>query len=196
MRSLPAYAALLLAAVALAPCGCASASSDAKEEARPLTQGLLLALSEFEVSPEGKVLPKPKAAVVEILTRRGTEWQVERLEDPTSNVFHKAMPYAPGAGHAPGILTLGGSAAVLKLWRRGPSGFTAETLWQEDFGGKFSRMREAELLPMASGAQALAVATHDQGVVAIVSPEADGFKVRRLDQKPNTFVHEIEVGDL
>jgi len=42
----------------------------------------------------------------------------------------------------------------------------------------------------------LVVATHDQGVVAIVTPEGDGYTVTEIDQAPNIFVHEIEIGDL
>jgi hypothetical protein len=159
-----------------------------------LPSGLLLALSRFEVTPEGKVLPKPKAATLEILVRRDGAWEVLSLEDPESNVFHKAMVYDPGG--SPGILTLGGTGAALKLWRKSPDGFTAETLWAKDFGGKHSRMRDAEILTGAGSPATLAVATHDQGVVAIVAPGADGWNVRELGRKKNTFVHEIEIGDL
>ncbi len=157
--------------------------------------GLLLALSQFEVSPEGKVLPKPKAALLEILVPRDGAWQVIPLEDPDSNVFHKAMVFDPGVG-GPGILTLSGTKAALKLWRKGPQGLKAETLWQKDFGGKFSRMREAEVLILEDGRPALAVATHDQGVVALVHADGDGWEISEIDRKKNTFVHEIEVGDL
>lgn len=158
-------------------------------------QGLLLALSQFEVSAEGKVLPRPKAALLEILIPTPSGWNSLKIEDGESNVFHKAMVYDSGTGDR-GILTLGGSAAVLKLWSLGDDGLTAKTLWKADFGGKSSRMREAELLPMADGTTAIVVATHDQGVVAIVSPSDGGYSVRELDRKPKTFVHEIEIGDL
>jgi len=161
-----------------------------------MTSGLLVALSQFEVSPEGKVLPRPKAALLEILVPRDGAWEIVPIEDPDSNVFHKAMTYDPGGALPPGILTMGGTQAVLKLWRKGPQGFTAETLWQKDFGGKFSRMRDAEVLPLADGREGLAVATHDQGVVAIVAPGDGGWTVRELDRKANTIVHEIEIGDL
>lgn len=157
-----------------------------------LPVGLMLALSPFEVSPEGKVLPKPQAARLEILLRRGGEWTLTAIEDPDSNVFHKAMAYRDG------ILTLGGSAAALKLWRKGPDGFVAETLWTKDFGGKFSRMRDAEIADFdGDGEPDLAVATHDQGVIAIVKPREDGsWDVTELSAEKDTFVHEIEIGDL
>jgi hypothetical protein len=157
-----------------------------------LPHGLMLALSPFEVSPEGKVLPKPQAARLEILLRRGGAWSVTAIDDPDSNVFHKAMTYEDG------ILTLGGSAAALKLWRRGPGGFAAETLWTKDFGGRFSRMRDAEIADVdGDGTQDIVVATHDQGVVAIVKPRAGGaWDVTEIDAEADTFVHEIEIGDL
>jgi hypothetical protein len=172
---------------------------------------LLVAQSRFEVSPEGEVLPRPKAARLDILVSRGNGWEVVPLEDPESNVFHKAMVWQPrpARGRAgppaigpraggPGILTLGGSAAALKLWRPGSGEFVSETIWEEDFGGSFSRMRDAEAADLfGDGGSALAVATHDQGVVAVVRPgEGGGFEIIRLDERPETIVHEIEIGDL
>ena len=71
--------------------------------------GILVALAQFEVGPDGKVLPKPRAARLDLVSREGRAWRVETLEDPDSNVFHKAMAYAPGSGREPGILTLGGT---------------------------------------------------------------------------------------
>jgi hypothetical protein len=181
-------------AAAPAPAAPAAGALPAARPAPPdLPRGLLVALSPFEVSPEGKVLPKPTAARLEFLVRKGGAWQVVALDDPASNVFHKAMVYEDG------ILTLGGMAAALKLWRRGGDGaFTAETLWQKDFGGRFSRMRDAESADLdGDGRPELAVATHDQGVVAIVGRGADGaWTVREIDHEKDTFVHEIEIGDL
>src|SRR5262249_9634064 len=47
------------------------------------------------------------------------------------------------------------------------------------------------------GKPAIAVATHDQGVVAVLRPDGSGgFKVEELDRQPDTVVHEIELGDL
>jgi hypothetical protein len=69
--------------------------------------------------------------------------------------------------------------------------------WTVDFGGKFSRMRDAEVGDLyGDGKASIAVATHDQGVVAILRPKGDIFEVVQLDHKPDTFVHEIEIGDL
>jgi len=159
-----------------------------------LPAALMLSLSPFEVSPEGKPLAKPTAARLEILTREGGAWKVEAITDPESNVFHKAMPFEDG------ILTLAGSQAAIKLWRRTPdgAGWTAETIWVQDFGGRFSRMRDAEIADVTGDGQPdLAVATHDQGVVAIVTRDPSGaWSVEEIDREKDTFVHEIEVGDL
>jgi hypothetical protein len=192
-----------------APAAAAPAPAAASTTPESLPRGLMLALSQFEVGPDGKVLPKPGPAKAEILVRQGGAWKVSAIEDPESNVFHKAMVYAAPDG--PAILTLGGTKAALKLWRKtagreapGPqdqevAGFEpVATLWTKDFGGKFSRMRDAEIADLRNDDRnGLAVATHDQGVVATVLPKPDGtYEVTEIDAEKNTFVHEIEVGDL
>jgi hypothetical protein len=160
-----------------------------------LPAGLLLAFSQFQVV-DGKATAKPGPARLDILTREGGEWRTETLEDAQSNVFHKAMVLTP-RGQAPGILTLGGSGAVVKLWRRHKGKLQADTLWSAEFGGKFNRMRDAEIADLyGDGTPAIAVATHDQGVVAVLRQNVNKWKVDRIDKKPDTFVHEIEIGDL
>ncbi|MBW1830559.1 MAG: VCBS repeat-containing protein [Deltaproteobacteria bacterium] len=160
-----------------------------------LPNGLLLAYSQFEVV-DGKATAKPGPARLDILTREGGEWKIETVEDAQSNVFHKAMVLTP-RGQAPGILTLGGSGAYLKLWRRDKGKLRASTLWHAEFGGKFNRMRDAEVADVyGDGTPAIVVATHDQGVVAILRQRVNKWKVERIDKKKDTFVHEIEIGDL
>ena len=161
-----------------------------EEPVRELPNGLLLALAVLEKSPQG---PVPQPAQLGILSHTADGWEYRSIDDPDSNVFHKAMVYEPRQGDA-GILTAGGTRAILKLWRpdSGP-----EILWEQDFGGKFSRMRDVEVADLdGDGANDLVVATHDQGVVAVVSPTETGWSVRTLHQEANTFVHEIEIGDL
>jgi hypothetical protein len=160
-----------------------------------LPTGLLLAYSQFQVV-DGRATAKPGPARLDILTREGGEWRTETVEDAQSNVFHKAMTLTP-RGQAPGILTLGGSGAFVKLWRRNKAKLQPTTLWQAEFGGKFNRMRDAEVADLyGDGTPAIAVATHDQGVVAVLRQRVNKWKVERIDQKPDTFVHEIEIGDL
>ena len=186
LRSLIALIPLLTIAL-----GCAPAATDPEPAAEPGDTALLLALAVLENDDAGRPVPQP--AELGILTNTGSGWSYTAISDPDSNVFHKAMVYEPRPGEA-GILTAGGSAAYLKLWR---PGVAPEVLWTADFGGKFSRMRDVEIADIyGDGIPALAVATHDQGVVAVVKPTDDGWEVNEIDAEPNTFVHEIEVGDL
>jgi hypothetical protein len=156
----------------------------------PNQPGLLLALATFTQGPNG---PTPDPARLGILRPGASVWTYDTLEDPDSNVFHKAMVLDANFGK--GILTAGGTAAVLKLWS---SRAEADRLWEVDFGGTFSRFRDIEVADvLGTGQPAIVVATHDQGVVALVSPaESGGYDVTELDREPNTFVHEIEIGDL
>ena len=152
---------------------------------------LLLSVSVFGTNEDGS--PRPLPGRVAMLVPDGNDWSHRFIEDPDSNVVHKAMAYQ-GGGTA-GILTLGGVKAAVKLWA--PSG-SSDTLWESDFGGEFSRMRDAEVGDIyGDGAAAIAVATHDQGVVAVLRPDGSGgFSMDELDAEPDTVVHEIELGDL
>ena len=195
---------VVLAGVALLGCGeaaetpappDASAPAAAAELPADLPNVLLLALSTFDEGADGKPVPRSELMV---LTRRGGAWQARSYTDPESNVFHKAMAWTP-PGQSPALVTLGGSAAAVKLWRKGEAGLApVETLWQADFGGKFSRMRDAEVGDLdGDGQTELAIATHDQGVVAVLRMGAGGkAEVSELDREADTFVHEIELGDL
>lgn len=160
----------------------------------PAARALLVATSQFEVE-NGRVTARPGPARLEILTPQEGMWRSELIEDTESNVFHKALVW-DAAGTAPGIVTLGGMAASVKLWRRGEQGWQSETLWTEEFGGRFNRMRDAEIANVHGDGPAIVVATHDQGVVATLRPGESGWQVTRIDREPNTFVHEIEIGDL
>ena len=182
IRSLIALISLLTLTAACAP---------APPPPETLDNGLLLALAVLEKDANGRPVPQP--AQLGILTDTGDGWDYAPISDPDSNVFHKAMVYEPRPGEA-GILTAGGTGAHLKFWRDGAD---PEVLWQADFGGKHSRMRDVEIADIyGDGTPALAVATHDQGVVAVVRPSGDGWEAVEIDNEPNTFVHEIEVGDL
>ena len=173
----------------------AQAERSAPQGAGALPNGLLLAYSQFQVV-DGKATAKPGPARFDILTLEDGAWETETVEDAQSNVFHKVMVLTP-RGEAPGILTLGGSGAYVKLWRRSKGELEPSTLWHAEFGGKFNRMRDAEIADLyGDGTPAIAVATHDQGVVAVLRQRANKWKVERIDEKPDTFVHEIEIGDL
>ena len=207
MRLLPDL--LVVALAGLLACGAGDSSetgsaapAPAAPEAAPdtpadLPNGLLVSISRFEKGEDGKPAP---ASELLFLHRRGGSWEYESHTDPAAPVFHKAVAYGPG-GSEPRILTLGGSApkgsAALKLWDVGEDGWTAETLWEENFGGRFSRMRDAEIGDvLGDGREVIAVGTHDQGVVSLVLPGDGGWEVRELDRQENIFVHEIELGDV
>jgi hypothetical protein len=208
MRFLRLLSIAVLAA-ALAACGGDDAEPGAASEpaaaavpaatapATPadLQRGLLLALSSFRTGADGKPVPQSELVVV---TRAGGAWSAASYSDPGSNVFHKAM-VVDLPGHGPSIVTLGAMKAAVKRWEKGDGGLApAETLWEAKFGGAFDRMRDGEAADLfGDGKQALAIATHDQGVVAVLRARGGGgWSATELDRKPDTFVHEIELGDL
>jgi hypothetical protein len=152
--------------------------------------GLALALVDFEERAGTKI---PHARLGILREDRGT-WRFNHLEDVDSNVLHKAFAFQLSTGEH-GVVTAGGTRATLKFWK---SQHDVEILWESDFGGKFSRMRDVESADVLNeGWPALVVATHDQGVVAVISIDKNGRRrVRELDRNPDTIVHEIEIGDL
>ena len=161
---------------------------------RPPSRGRVLALGLAVFSKDASGKQVPGQATAGFLAPGGKTWRHGTLTDPESNVFHKVLEYCPRPGEC-GLLTLGGTAAALKLWRPGAA---PQVLWKTDFGGRFSRLRDAEVADvLGDGVPTVVVGTHDQGVVALVRPDgAGGFSVKELDREPNTIVHEIEVGDL
>ncbi len=138
--------------------------------------------------------PKPGPARLEIWRKTPDGWQRSRLEDPDSNVFHKAIQYDGG------ILTIGAEKAMVKKWTHADGKWSSKTLYEKDWGGKFQRMRDIEIGDVdGDGKDEIVIATHDSGVVAVIEPElADGTGkgVTEMDQLADTFVHEIEIGDL
>lgn len=154
-------------------------------------RGLVLAYSQFAGT-------SPKAARAELLIPTAQGFRVEAIDDADSNVFHKAMALELN-GEPTSLITLGGMKAMVKLRRRTAEGFSAQTLWSVAFGGKFDRMRDAELGDVDGDKRPdLVIGTHDQGVVAYLSPTGpDGkWAVHEIDRQKDTFIHEIELGDL
>jgi hypothetical protein len=162
-----------------------------------LSLALVLGLSAFaERKPGEKGMPVPLPAELEFISRRGGEWVKTTMTDSDSNVFHKALAYTTPDGST-ALLTGGGSKAMIKLWKKEAGQFVSQTLWEKDFGGRFSRIRDMEVGDIdGNGTNVIAVATHDQGIVAVIRPKGDGYEVEELDAEKDTFVHEIELGDV
>jgi len=162
-----------------------------------LPLALVLGLSAFaEREPGDTGMPVPMPAELEFVARRNGEWVTTTMTDPDSNVFHKALAYQTPDGSM-ALLTGGGTKAMIKLWKKEEGQLVSQTLWEKDFGGRFSRIRDIEVGDIdGNGTNVIAVATHDQGVVAVVRPRDGGYEVEELDSEKDTFVHEIELGDM
>jgi hypothetical protein len=164
---------------------------------------LLLAQAQFEQTPAatGKVETTPGAARLTIARYGAGRWTAEVLEDPESNVFHKAMPFLV-TGEPRGILTIGANFAPIparmKLWRRMPDGWQGTTIASADFGSRFNRFRDIEVGDVTGdGEPEIVVATHDQGVVSVFRKgHAHQWTATTIDHAANTFVHEIEIADV
>lgn len=150
---------------------------------------LLLAQAQFIKGADGKQKPGPALLTIWRSTPEG--WKATKLEDPDSNVFHKALAYEGG------ILTIGAEDAWLKKWTFKDGAWTQDKLWTQSWGGKFDRLRDVEVGDVdGDGKDELVIATHDVGVVAVVKIVDGKAVVTELGKAPDTFVHEIELGDV
>jgi len=155
-------------------------------EPRP---ALLLTQAWFWTDDEGR--PNPGPARLDIWREGTGGWGYTRLEDPDSNVFHKAIAWDGG------ILTIGAEDAILKKWTFEDGKWKFDKLWENSWGGRFNRLRDIEIGDVdGDGVDELVIATHDAGVVAVADVTAGGVDVVEMDQKADTFVHEIEIGDI
>jgi hypothetical protein len=176
---------------AAAPAPAASAGGAPRQE--PLEGGpfpaLLVTQAQF-VEKDGKPVPGPAKLMIVRSTPDG--WKTVIVEDPDSNVFHKAIAYETG------ILTIGATKAALKAWIFAGGTWNPRTIWQPTFGGKFDRLRDIEVGDVdGDGQDDLVIATHDQGVIGVVHPfQGKPWTIEEVDRQPDTFVHEIEIGDV
>jgi hypothetical protein len=156
-------------------------------EPRP---ALLLTQAWFWTDDKGS--PKPGPARLDIWRDGEGGWDKTRLEDPDSNVFHKAIPWDGG------ILTIGAEGAKLKKWTFEGGQWKDELLWENSWGGRFNRLRDLEIGDVdGDGKDELVIATHDAGVVAVIDVADDGqIHATEMDKRADTFVHEIEIGDI
>ena len=202
MQTRPMY----LAALALAACGGGETPAPApapdaapapapveevKEPEGPLAT-VLMVQAQF-------IAKKPGPARMTLWRTDGKNWWDHAIEDKDSSVFHKAIPWRDG------ILTAGAgqvgtkppAPAKLSHWTKDGDTWKETVLWSKAWGGKFQRLRDLELGDFdGDGADEIAIATHDMGVIA-VADETDGtWAVQEMDEKADTFVHEIEAGDV
>ena len=163
---------------------------------------LLLAQAQFveKDRPGGESIFVPGPAKLTVVYPDDGRWTHEVIEDPDGNVFHKAMPFDL-PGEQPGILTISANKAplpgVLKIWHRTADGWKGTALWKAKFDGKWNRFRDVEIGDVTGdGKPDIVVATHDQGVVAVLQKTGDTWEATQIDQAPDIFVHEIEIGDV
>src|SRR5262245_5865475 len=171
-------------------------AAPAPPKREPLVGGpfpaLFVAQAQFvdQVGADGKKTSVPGPAKLMIVRKADGGWTTTVLEDPDSNVFHKAVQTPEG------ILTIGGNQALLRTWTFADGAWKVATHWNPKFGGKFDRLRDIEQGDVdGDGKPEWVIATHDQGVIAVVHPD-EGWRVEEVDRTPNTFVHEIEIGDV
>lgn len=150
---------------------------------------LLMVQAQF-VKEGGK--PKPGPAKLTVWRKTGDSWSSDVVEDPDSNVFHKAMVYDGG------ILTIGAEGAKLKHWKHADGTWTGTVWWEQEWEGRFQRLRDIEIGDLdGDGADEIALATHDMGVVAVGDRNEDGsWTFAEYDKAADTFVHEVEIGDV
>ena len=159
---------------------------------------LLVVQAQFQRKPNslGKLEAVPGYAKIVLVRRTQRGWEPVTIEDPDSKVFHRVVPYDLD-GKGMGFLTLGGTQASLKFWRFADGAWTQQTLWNPKFGGQWDRLRDLEIGDVTGDDRPeMVVATHDQGVVAVLQRDGERWRVREMDRQPRVFVHEIEIGDV
>ncbi|MBD3168408.1 MAG: hypothetical protein GF307_02920 [candidate division Zixibacteria bacterium] len=184
---------LLLTLVLTLGCG------GAKEETKTFTgmPDLILAQAQFhnETGDDGEEKPVPGAARLMLVYKTPSGWDYEVLEDEQSNVFHKGVPFVRNG--QTGILTLGANKAILKFWTRQEGKWTAEVLYQGSYGGENDRLRDIEIGDVnGDGKDNIVLATHDQGIVLVLDEKDGKWETTEIDKHKDTFVHEIELGDV
>ena len=136
---------------------------------------------------------QPHLPVLEIWRSQQDGWKRFRVEDADSNVFHKAHSISRWYfDHRCGT-------SITQALDDGRWKMEQETLWERNWKGKFNRLRDVEVGDVNhDGIEDLVIATHDAGVVAVLEPKREGAEqtLIELDKVADTFVHEIEIGDI
>jgi len=186
--------AVAAAALTLHSCG-------KTEKKSPMLNGmpdLILCQAQFrnETGVDGKVQRVAGAARMVLAYQSNGGFETELIEDKESNVFHKAIPYINHEGKE-GILSIGGNDAYMKFWTRSGGKWISETLYKGEFGSSNNRLRDIEIGDVTGdGQDDIVLATHDQGVVLVLQYKENRWQPTELDRSPDTYVHEIELGDV
>ena len=179
-------------------------SSPVQPEAVPVTPALsvprpflILTQAQFtwQKNAEGKRRPSPGPAKLVLLYPEGSRWRHEIIEDPDSRVFHKAVCRSTRSGSVE-LFTIGGTQAHLKTWQWRDNEWASTSHWNPTFGGKWDRLRDFETGDVdQDGHEEFVIATHDQGVIGVAQESTAGLTVQEVFRQPDTFIHEIEIGD-
>jgi hypothetical protein len=159
---------------------------------------ILIAQAQFETikTDNGQTMPRPGPALLSLKQKTPGGWHDIAIEDPQSNVFHKALIFQ-GKGSTRSILTIGAMDAALKVWHYRAKKWQHQTLWNPVFGGKWNRLRDMEIGDVTGdGSPDMVIATHDQGVVAVARNKNQKWEIEEIDREPGIFVHEVEIGDV
>jgi hypothetical protein len=165
-----------------------SAWCGSRQPEEPSTPSQLIALSTSRTQGTGsdlRILP----AQALFLDPSGGKVPVYIIEDKASNVFHGVLPWRDG------VLTYGGDAARIVAWS--PPTSEGTVLWEVRFGGPHDRIRDLAVGDLLSDNTTwMVAATHDQGVVAVGREDGSDWRWEEIARAPETFVHEVEIGDL
>ena len=132
--------------------------------------------SVFKNDAQGNPLPQPAQMRIWCADESG-QWKSDVVDDSDSNVFHKIIPMPNGT-----LVTIGAMAAHLKEWTVTDGNWGGKTLWEKSWGGRFDRLRDIEIGDVDhDGKDEWAIATHDQGVVAVYNPD-EGVKKGSLSR--------------
>ncbi len=192
------FFALLVIVWLLTSAGCLKKAPLSSNNSLSSASVIFLAQAQFrnKIGEDGQTHSVPGAAKLTLVRKTYHGWESTILEDAQSNVFHKGLWFVPPEG-SPGILTIGANAAALKLWHYNGRNWEDTVLWSPTFGGTQNRLRDLEVGDVTGdGIQDLVIATHDQGIIAVLQWVNGTWVVTELDRTPDTFVHEIEIGDV
>ena len=158
---------------------------------------LLLSQVQFEskIDANGNLRPHPGDAKLLQLKLTEAGWKSFVLEDPESRVFHKATCIKQENDLR--LLTIGATDAHLKTWQWKEGKWNDTSHWNPTFGGKWDRLRDFEFGDVDhDGQDELVIATHDQGLITVATNHNNTFQPKTVFEQENTFIHEIEIGDV